>query len=221
MKRFTVVLLAVLALATAADAAPYDQNTDANVKATILLVGDSNINRGANEITLALLDHQNGYVPTNISRSGMGIRGYSTSTNDASLYWQIKLAQVLPKIAPDAIIIDLGANDTATLGTAPDTTGYGWYAAKIDYLIALLPNIPIFWTTLPCPLELAAYRAGCNIINTAIENAPARHANLTVVRWDTAALGHPEYMGTAPHYTSAGYTAWSNLVVSSLDAQFP
>lgn len=221
MKRFTIVLLAVLAITSAADAAPYDQTVDAHIRATVLIVGDSNINLGANQITTVLLDQSDGYLPINASRSGMGIRGYSIApNNDASNYWQIKLAQALQSVTPDAVVIDLGANDAGQLGTAT-TTGYANYGDKIDWLLSQLPNVPVFWSSLPCPLEAPALQAGCAQVNAAIVAAPARHPNLTIVRWYLAAMGHPEYMGTPPHYTAAGYTAWANLVSTALDAQFP
>jgi hypothetical protein len=206
--------------------ATYDVTTDAPIRATVLFVGDSNITYGGAAITTELTTRANGYLPVLASRIGTGIRGYGSNTCSgcaASDYWKIHLADALADVTPAAIVTDLGINDALVSGTET-SVGYSFYAQKIDWLMALLPNRPVLWSTLPCSLEPSAYRTGCTVINNAIVAAPARHANLTIVPWYKAAVGHPEYMGgpgTAPHYTAAGYAAWSKLVRATLAGKLP
>ncbi len=224
MKRLVVLVVLLCSVSAVAQATPvYDVNVDASVRATVLFVGDSNITYGAEQITDVLATRSDGYVPIFASRVGTGIRGFGHNTCAgcaASDYWAIHLAQTLANVTPDAVVIDLGINDATTAGTAT-TLGYSSYAQKIDWLLGQLPDVPVLWSTLPCTLEAPTYVAGCKVINAAIIDAATRHPNLTLVRWYVASTGHPEYMGTKPHYTDAGYTAWSKLVLQALGPLFP
>ncbi len=47
---------------------------------------------------------------------------------------------------PDIVVVNLGVNDTGARGTST-TPGYAGYGAKIDYLMALLGDRPVLWTT--------------------------------------------------------------------------
>jgi hypothetical protein len=201
----------------------YDVTADAPIRATVMFVGDSNITYGGTAITTQLTTRADGYLPVLASRIGTGIRGYGAVTCNgcaASDYWKIHLADALGAVKPAAVVTDLGVNDALAAGTET-TVGYSFYAQKIDWLMALLPNVPVLWSTLPCTLEPSTYRAGCTVVNNAIVAAAQRHPNLTVVSWYKAAVGHPEYMGSAPHYTDAGYAAWSKLVRTTLDSKLP
>lgn len=225
MKRLLAFIAVFLSFATVAQAGSlYDITTDTSVHSTVLFVGDSNITRGAYQITDTLTSRFDGaHIPIFGSRSGTGIRGYGPATCNgcpASNYWQLRLPNILANVTPTAVVIDLGINDALTPGTQT-TVGYSFYGQKIDWMFAQLPDVPVFWSTLPCTLEVAAYQTGCNAVNNAILAATKRHPNLIRVPWYAAAVGHPEYMGAQPHYTPAGYTAWSNLVLNALDAQFP
>jgi lysophospholipase L1-like esterase len=228
--RFVAILIAAFTLtATVAQAAPlYDVSADAAIRSTVLFVGDSNITRGATEITTVLTVRLDGaHLPVFGSRSGTGIRGYGSNNCDgcaASDYWAARIPHMLAAVTPRVVVIDLGINDALRLGT-PTTVGYADYATKIDWLFAQLPpDLPVLWTNLPCSLEPTAYVAGCNAINIQLAAARTRHSNLTVIAWNGATVGHREYMGgagIAPHYTSAGYTAWATLVSRTLDSRFP
>lgn len=210
--------------------------SNAHNRGVIMFVGDSNITLGAQEIENTLADNNlannsihlnNSYVPVFLSRSGARVRQpdcinvLTCTTND---YWKLKLAATLPKVKPDAVVVDLGINDiTFGAGTAT-TSGYGNYGQKIDYLMALLPtNKPVIWTNLPCQIEPSSALTGCHAINLALSQAHTRWANIVVPDWASVANNHVEYMRTdSPiHYNDAGYAAWSKLVVNALDARFP
>jgi hypothetical protein len=197
---------------------------DAHVRGLIPIIGDSNVVLGATYITQGMSDRNNGYVPVMFGTSGSSIKtpdcgNPPCATNN---FWGIRLGEGLPKMQSDALVVELGVNDAKDAGTA-DGPGYTNYDAKIDYLMGLLPtDKPVFWTNLPCSLEPSSVMAGCAVINSALANAPARWASLTVLDWATPASGHPEYIKTNDvHYTQAGYVAWANLVVGALDARIP
>jgi hypothetical protein len=121
-------------------------------------------------------------------------------------------------VRPDAVVVDFGINDTHNVGTCA-SVGYACYGAKIDWLLHLLPRVPVFWTNLPCPLERPELRAACSIIDRELNSARKRWSNLTVLDWQAAAV--PADMGTGPHYTPVGYAAWASLVARALDGRFP
>lgn len=226
-KSLTFLTLVLVASGTGlAAAAPlYEPATDAALSKTVLFVGDSNISRGATQITEALTNRANGYLPIFTPRGGMGIRGYKdgwcptgvTVPCPAPDYWQIRLAAVLTSVHPDAIVINLGINDASAVGT-PTSAGYGDYDAKISWLLAQLPpGVPVFWSGLPTPLEPRSLQVGAGVVNGAIARS-----GVHVLRWYAAAYLHPEYMlaaGRNVHYSPAGYAAWSAMVATALDAQ--
>ena len=214
MRRTVVVLLIVAGWSATAGAAPlYDIAIDAHVRKTVLVIGDSNIERGANQLVQALTDRPNAYISIITARTGMGVRGYISTTNSAD-WWQIRLPQLLASVQPDVVVIELGANDTSQPGTVT-TPGYASYGQKINWLRALLPEVPILWTNLPCSIEPLARRAGCSAVNWALALSPT----VTMVNWGAAAMGHFEYMIPGQvHLTAAGYTAYSRVVAQALDA---
>lgn len=234
MKRVAVMLVVIvlaLSASIASASSLYDVNADTQIRSTVLFVGDSIITKGAAEITATLTNRMDGaHLPVFGSRGGMGIRGYGPANCppatypagcDASNYWQVRIPKILATVTPSAVVIDLGANDVPLAGTATGL-GYTNYAAKIDYLLAQLPSVPVIWTNLPCAIWPAPYNGtGCSIINNALAAAVSRHPNLTVLGWYAASKGHPEYIGASPHYTDAGYTAWAKLVNSTLNSDFP
>ncbi len=75
---------------------------------------------------------------------------------------------------------------------------------------------------LPCKIEPKGRLTGCNAVNAALEGAPARHTNLTVLDWAAVANPHPNWMSPllgGVHYEDAGYGAWSELVARSLESR--
>lgn len=207
-------------------------STNANVRAVVLFVGDSNITLAAAEINWALTtqaSNDNPYVPVMTSRVGSGIRtvdcpAATLSTCKTYDYWKIKLAQILPKVQPDVVVNDLGINDTAFLGTTT-TPGYAGYSAKIDYMMNLLPaGKPVLWTNLPCTIEPATRLTGCKWVNAQLNLAKSRWPNFVLVDWASVANSHPEYMSppdTNVHYTTAGRAAWTALILNTLNSKFP
>ncbi|MEO7570823.1 MAG: GDSL-type esterase/lipase family protein [Acidimicrobiales bacterium] len=195
----------------------------------MLLVGDSNINLGSTSIVrvLASKEHQdNGYVPVLAARDGASIRTYDCLVPEGCRttdFWETKLGELLPELTADAIVINLGINDTIDVGTET-TPGYRSYAEKADWLMSLLPaSTPVLWTNLPCSIEPPLAAKGCAAVNDALRLAPRRWSNLRVVDFEEAARGHPEYMGEPGvdvHLSPAGYTAWAELVVEALDERF-
>ena len=160
------------------------------------------------------------------SRAASGIRFtdcvFQTCGPGFNNYWQVRIKNVLAVVNPDAVVIDLGINDTNTQGTC-DMPGWACYGQKIDWLLALLPStVPVFWTNLPCSLEPADLLTACRTVNTALAAAPGRHPNLHVLNWDLRAFGHPTWMQPhSVHLTTAGYTEWAALVVGALDVGLP
>jgi hypothetical protein len=203
----------------------YDAGVDASANKTVLFVGDSNFLYGASSLTTALANRPHGYIPVFTPRGGIGIRGYkhgfcppATAPCPAPDYWAIRLPQVLATVHPDAIVVNLGINDTATRGT-DDGAGYANYSAKMTWLLSLLPpGVPVFWSGLPTPIEPPARRAGC----AAIDQAITKQTGITVLHWYAVAYQHPGYMlpHTNVHYTQAGDDAYAAMVVSALDSYF-
>ena len=227
LQRSSVVGLLVLLFSTGTILAGAITSSNAGTRGVVLFVGDSNITLGSRVIDWALTsqDHKdNGYVPVFASRVGSVIRTPScldtTTKCTAYNYWKLKLASILPKVNADAIVNDLGINDTSMAGTAT-TPGYSHYGQKIDWFMNLVDGKPVLWTDLPCAIEPLARRDACQTINNALSLAEGRWPNLTVLNWSIVANDHPEYMSSGDaHYSIAGLTAWSKLVVDSLDTRF-
>lgn len=201
---------------------------NAHNRAVVLFVGDSNITLGAQNIDWVLTwnsHNDNSYTPVFASRVGSAIRTpdcldpVGCSTND---YWKIKLGEIFSKVNADAVVINLGVNDTFDAGTAT-TAGYKSYNQKIDWLMSAIPSsTKVLWTNLPCDLEPSYRYTGCQTVNYALANAPKRWPNLVVLNWNMVAYGHGEYINTGDvHYTQTGHAAWANFVVKALDARFP
>src|SRR5262249_43275710 len=153
--------------------------------------------------------------PVLASRVGASIRTYDCldptgcTTTD---YWKTKLASLAGKVVPDAIVNNLGVNDTLQMGQ-PTTPGYNAYDQKIDWFMALADGRPVLWTNLPCTIEPPNIVAACNLIDSELAAAAARWPNLTVLDWNLASAGHTEYMqspGTDVHYSTIGNAAWAN-----------
>jgi hypothetical protein len=202
---------------------------NASTRGVVLFVGDSNVTLAAGNIesVLAWNTHSdNGYVPVMASRVGAAIRTYDClnptgcTTTD---YWKTKLASLASKVVPDVIVNDLGVNDTSQAGQLT-TPGYDHYGQKIDWFMALTGGRPVLWTNVPCSIEPPEIVTACDLIDYQLASARARWPNLTVLDWNLAAAGHPEYMaapGTDVHYSSGGFAAWANFVVRALDRRFP
>jgi hypothetical protein len=211
------------------------------MRALVAIVGDSNISLGGRSLVRDLTrgtggvfnaDHLEGsFVPLFIGVAGAGIRAPSCpartkvcSTND---FWAKKLGATFARADVDAVVSNLGINDAFVPGTAT-TTGYAGYDRKIDYFMRLVPSSAVvLWTNLPCAIEPSALRVGCQVINRALAEAPARWRNLEILDWEAGAGNRTSYIDRdAPprsrvHYTDAGYAAWSGLVTRALEAEFP
>jgi hypothetical protein len=211
------------------------------MRALVAVVGDSNISLGGRALVRDLTrgtggvlnaDHLTGsYVPLFVGVPGAGIR---TPTCPASTpmcagndFWKAKLGPTFARARVDAVVSNLGVNDAFQPGTAT-TIGYAGYDDKIDSFMRLVPRTAVvLWTNLPCAIEPATLRVGCDTINRALAEAPARWPNLRIVDWAAAAGDRGSYIDPdAPpryrvHYSEAGYAAWSALVKQALDAEFP
>jgi lysophospholipase L1-like esterase len=222
------IALVVLVIVGVAAVGAASTTGNASTRAVVLFVGDSNITLSAENIDWDLTwnaHSDNGYVPVLASRVGSGIRTYDCldeTTCTTTDYWKTKLASFANKIVPDVIVNDLGINDTTQAGDAT-TPGYTHYNQKIDWFMALTGSAPVLWTTLPCSIEPPKRLDACNLENYQLVLAASRWPNLTVLRWDLAAAGHPEYMsspGTDVHFSPAGMEAWTTNVLSALDRRF-
>lgn len=203
--------------------------SNSGTRGVILFLGDSNVTLAAQNIDWSLTWNShadNGYVPVMASRVGSSIRTpdclqpSGCATFD---YWKTRLASLNGKVVPDAIVVNLGINDTASLGTST-TPGYASYPKKIDWFMALAAGRPVLWTNLPCSIEPASRSTGCTTVNYALSLATERWPNLTVLEWNRRALNHTEYMaapGVDVHYSARGLAAWTAFVVEALDRRFP
>jgi hypothetical protein len=217
-----------MALTGTAAAVVGGNESNANSRGVVLLVGDSNITISSLQIVwlMTLTKHfDDAYTPIFASRVGSTIRTRDCPEGtacDTYNYWQIKLRETLSQIEPNAIVNDLGINDTAAVGTET-TPGYAFYGRKIDWFMRLVPTAtPVLWTNLPCAIEPPARLEGCKTVNKALGAARARWSNLVMVNWATRANSHPEYIGgNDVHLTPKGSAAWSALVTAALDVRFP
>lgn len=233
-----IVFTIVLGSTALGGGAPKTQPSNADIRAVVAFVGDSNISFGGQSPVADLTygtdlnvypgsELNDNYVPVFVARGGAGIRAPDCLTTSCATddFWKIKLAATFAKITPDAVVTDLGINDALIAGTAT-TQGYADYGDKIDWLMGLLPDKPVFWTNLPCAIEPPAYRPGCETVNNSLTVASQRWSNLVVLNWGDIADNHPGWMryeGTVygVHYTDAGYDAWTQLVLGALDIAFP
>lgn len=227
-----VTITAAVALTAACVASATTSPTNAQVRGVVLFVGDSNVTKAGSALNVQLTSSGDRYIPVFASRSEFSIRNpvcpMSSGADEPSCdrtngnYWSGRLPIVLAKVKPDAIVVELGINDAREVGTCT-TPGYSCYGPKIDWLMRLLPAVPVIWTNLPCAMEASSFVAGCKVVNAQLALAPARWPHLSIADWAGAARFHTTYMdqSSAPHYTAAGYTAWANLVASALDAKLP
>ena len=200
-----------------------------HVRAVVVLLGDSNETIPGLEIANALLDRPDGYALVNIARPGSTIRTADCASDTAPCstydFWQTRVADLKARVRPEAYVIDLGINETSHPGRATGP-GYAHYDLKIDWLLAQLGKVPVYWSNLPCKIEPPNRAEGCTAVDRALAAAPTRHHNLTVIDWADVANGHREYLGAANtfwdiHLTDAGGNAWADLVARDLDARFP
>src|SRR6478609_5333572 len=100
---------------------------NAGTRAVVMFVGDSNVAVGAKWPVWDLTsgdtgDHvDNNYVPAFVARGGSGIRTLDCVQSETSAcqtydFWKLKLAGVLTKVEPAAIVTELGVNDTFEAG---------------------------------------------------------------------------------------------------------
>ncbi len=202
----------------------------ANTRGVLLFVGDSNevLSSMQIETQTTLYDHiDNPYIPVLAARIGATIRTpdcrvvVGCKTNN---YWQIKLQSTLSTIHPDAIVNNLGINDTVHVGTET-TAGYSYYGRKIDWFMDLIPaSMPVFWTNLPCLIEPSPLLTGCLAVNKALAAARDRWPNLILVNWAALANDHPEYLVHPDgkpnvHDDAQGSSYWAEQVTKAVDTR--
>lgn len=200
---------------------------NAHNRGVIALVGDSNITLASTNIIweLTWMQHNdNAYAPVFLSRVGSGIRTPDciASTCTTTDFWKIKFAETWPKLKPNVVVVNLGINDTASIGTSTGP-GYSYYGKKIDWLMQIMPaGKKVLWSNLPCAIEPANRKTGCNYINNSLNQAKGRWSNLIILDWASIANSHPEYINTGDvHYTGAGNAAYSKALVDKLDTLLP
>ena len=217
-----IIAIAVLAVTSCGGAS---EGASAKRTKVVAFVGDSNILLATGALALTFFEQKHNYPFVVVARVGSGIR-FSNCAGESEPcathdFWRVRLDDVRRKIRPDAYVVNLGINDTATPGSST-TPGYADYGKKVDYLMALLGNRPVLWTNLPCRVEPKSRLVGCGAVNDALAAASSRHKNLTVVDWATVANAHPSWMAPSAggvHYKPAGYGAWSGLVAKTIEAR--
>ena len=223
----TAVLSAALMLTNVPAGVGAPVADSGRVPAVISFVGDLNVTFGSTQIALAFTRRDAPYAVVDLARSGAAIRSPDCAwiawfptpcpTHD---FWRTRLAEANAKIASDAYVVNLGANDIGVPGT-DSSPGYAQYPAKIDWLMQLLGGKPVFWTNLPCAIEPPGRAVGCQAVNTALAGAALRWPNLRVINWAAVANSHPEYVSPmfgVGLYTRRGATVWANTVVAAADA---
>jgi hypothetical protein len=226
-----IAALLIVILAGTATTVVAGTASNAHSRGVVLFVGDSNVTLSASQIVghTTLFDHYNDpYLPVFASRVGAAIRTEDCLDKDGCTtfnYWQIKLGETMRDVQPDAIVNDLGINDTVGAGTAT-TPGYRSYGQKIDWFMRLIPQTtPVFWSNLACAIEPADRQTGCKAVNEALSAARTRWPNFVLVNWAAPAHAHPEYLlhvnKPYVHYSAAGSSAWIALVTAAMDARMP
>jgi hypothetical protein len=187
---------------------------DGHFRATIALVGDSNLELAATSLGLAANAHDPTYLFVDAARKGAAIR-YPSSN-----FWKVRLTQ-LERV--DGYVVNLGIND-AGVAAISDGRGFSGYRAKVDWMMGLMPRSkPVWWTNLPCAIEPASTRSGCAVVNRALAGARARWSNLRVLDWAAVADSHPEYLPASLggiHLSGPAAGAWARLVGRALDREF-
>lgn len=213
-----------LAVGSCTSAAPEASAPAAAVEPpVVLLVGDSNLALASGQITFAMAVPGDGavgdgYAPVVVSKVSAGIRTRDCAGCNTFDYWEATLNDLDGRVEPDVIVTNLGINDARRPGV-PGEVGYSDYATKIDWFMELTGDTPVLWTDLPCAIEPAIFHRGCAEINDALEVAPERWPNLTVVDWSGAASEHPDYIalpGKDVHNGIVGLNAWSSVVMAAL-----
>src|SRR4051812_44650155 len=206
-----VAMTSVLVLFLAACGSSSDSSSKST---TVEFVGDSNILLAQSALAKAAPSTVAYRV---VAHQGFGIRNIAcvgaTESCAKKDYWTQQLAGSKSD-PPDVYVVNLGINDTVSLGTA-STVGYVGYDKKIDYMMKLFGDTPVLWTNLPCRVEPPIRLRGCTAVNAALQKATGRHDNLTIVDWRRTANPHPEWMIPSVggvHYWPPGYAAYSNLV---------
>ena len=225
------VIVALLLLSGTATALVAGTDTNTRSRGVVLFVGDSNVTLSAGQVMarMTLGDHYNdAYIPVFAPRFGATIRTHDCARESGCTtynYWQIRLRETLLKVKPDAIVNDLGINDTTRPGTQT-TPGYAFYGAKIDWFMRLIPRTtPVFWTNLACLIEPVRRWDGCKVVNQALAVAQGRWPNLVLVNWAVSARSHPEYLvggnRSNVHLTATGASVWIARVTAAMDARLP
>lgn len=225
----TIILATIISTTAVVRAVAPDDKTS-HVRGVVLFVGDSNVTLAggniANVFTWNTPHEAYPYVPMLAPKVGASVRypdcpviaGCTTTE-----FWRTKLGEIFAKADPDAVVLNLGINDARFAGTET-TPGHYKYPKKIAWFMSLIPaDTQVFWTNLPCDIEPPDWQAGCGIIDHALAVADNKFPNLTVVNWAARASGHPEFMsspGTNVHLSGIGTSAWANLVIQAIDAQF-
>lgn len=221
-KSVAVAAVAVLVAQVATSSAGSGYERSSRTRAEVLFVGDSNAALAAYAIQTELvsLRPDYAYLPTLATRQGSGIRTEDCLAPEAcpADYWQGKLAG----LEFDALVVNLGINDTLVSGTST-TKGYAGYGHKIDWFMTLAQGRQVIWTNLPCPILAEPRRNGCVRINVHLASAALRWPNLEVVDWNAVAGLHPEWISPDGVHISSNValTAWTRLVLAELDARYP
>jgi len=199
--------------------APAAHATTANAP-VVAFVGDSNEMLAMPDVNAELPPE---FAPIDVTQPGTGIRGLRCPPNPCDPnWWETKLDATPGAADADAYVVDLGINDTLSPGDAT-TVGYSHYPMKIDWLMRLFGNKPVFWSNLPCEIEPPDRQTGCAIVNWTLAMATLRWPNLTILRWRMVAIQHPEWIAGSfgnIHLWPAGQQAWTSLVQQALEQKF-
>ena len=183
--------------------------TTGAVHATIMLVGDSNIAFALSALAFEMTGEKGpSFVLVDAARAGTGIR------HPTSDFWAARLRELAARLDVDGYVVNLGINDTTEKGSTT-SRGYGNYGAKVDWLMGVLDERPVWWTNLPCDIVPPRRQSGCHAVNEALAAAQARWPNLCVLDWCAVAAGQGAYLVEnrgGVHLSAHGSIAWAHLV---------
>jgi hypothetical protein len=188
------------------------------ITAHVVIVGDSitstSLNAINDEFTLVARNNPDAgrYLVTPDAIGGIGVRHVPGWDDDEAAYWTAHIDSVEEHASPEAWIIELGTND-CYVGDWQD------YDASIDLILARIPQSrPVFWVNLwsrrPADEQCVAD------VNAALDLAPTRWPNLTIIDAHSTLGGDPANYSDDRHPSEQGKTAYAKLLRTALDDAF-
>ena len=196
----------------ASNASRSTQGSTASRVPVVLLLGDSNLALSLTFVDVDFMVRKPQVAPVVNAIPGFGACDIGAADGHSRYdYWPTRIRALLQRMKPDAVVVQLGANDLR------DPTCVAQYGSAIDRLVGAVPqDIPVAWCNVrldyPYRPELARK------INDALAAAPSRHHNLRILDFNTHFIHHPEWFasrGQNVHLNSAGQEEYADWLTQS------